>query len=163
MDIEMEMTMRNAEGRYISAEESRRMLEIAATFARRLAVSSALEAKEREITRETTELMLKQFPSFKERHMAAEKTQRDLALTLRYISHAILRNDPDFLREKVLYWVQGVFVSKSFGEVVRATYVILKKVVDKELGPEHAPEVNRFIDFCIESTQRYQDQAGAAA
>ena len=38
-----------------------------------------------------------------ERYLAKEKTERDLAITLRYIGHAILRNDVEFLRERLLY------------------------------------------------------------
>jgi hypothetical protein len=156
MDKAIETLLRSAEGRYVSAEESRQILSIIATYERRLAICSSLQDKEATITQQTTELMLQKYPAFR------EKTQRDLALTLRYIGHAILRNDEEFLREKLLYWMQGIFVSKNFGETVRGTYEIMKRIVDKELPPQHASEVTRYLDVCISSCSRPQDQTVAA-
>jgi hypothetical protein len=162
MDTEMDNIVRNCEGRYLNVEEQRRIIEIAKTYEKRIAVVSALEAKEEVLTERTTELMLKKFPKFKERHLAAEKTQRDLSLTLRYIGHAILRNDPEFLKEKLLYWMQGVFASKGMTEVVRGAYDILKVQVQKELPSHASTEVLRYVDICIESCDRPQDKLGAA-
>jgi Phycobilisome protein len=162
MDKAIETLLRSAEGRYVSAEESRQILSIIATYERRLAICTSLQDKEATITQQTTELMLQKYPAFRERYLASEKTQRDLALTLRYIGHAILRNDEEFLREKLLYWMQGIFVSKNFGETVRGTYEIMKRIVDKELPPQHASEVTRYLDVCISSCSRPQDQTVAA-
>ena len=120
------------------------------------------EAREAEIVRLTAERMLQKFPKFNERYLAREKTERDLTITLRYIAHAILRNDAEFLRDKLLYWMQGVFASKGFGETVKGTYEILKQVVATELPSRDAVEVNRYVDVCIQSCDRPQDRVQQA-
>jgi Phycobilisome protein len=162
MDKNIETMLRSAEGRYVNSEEARQILSIISTYERRLAICSSLQDKEATITQQTTELMLQKYPAFRERYLASEKTQRDLSITLRYIGHAILRNDEEFLREKLLYWMQGIFVSKSFGETVKGTYEIMKKIVEKELPPQHASEVLRYLDVCIASCARPQDRTEAA-
>lgn len=162
MDSEVENLLRAAEGRFPSVEESRRMLVIARSYERRLAVCVALEAKESVIARRATELTMAKYPKFRERHMADEKSMRDMSLVLRYVAHSLLRNDEEFLREKLLYWMQGVFASKGFGEVTRSAYHFVRSVVAEELAPADAVEVNRFVDVIIESCSRPQDAQGAA-
>lgn len=150
----METILRAGEGRYPTPDEARRIVEVARAIERRIATVKALEAKEAQIVKLTTEAMLRKFPSFRERPMAEEKTARDLGLTLRYIGHAVLRNDPEFLREKILYWMQGIFASKAFGDVVRATWEILAEVVAQSLPKPDADEVNRFVQVCLDSCPR---------
>ncbi len=162
MDSEVEAILRSGEGRFLSVEEARRVLAIAKTYEQRLSVCVALEGKEETIARKVTELTMAKFPKFRERHLADEKSIRDISLILRYIAHSILRNDPEFLREKLLFWMQGVFASKGFGQTTRAAYEFLRSVVTEELPPPAAIEVNRFVDICIESCARYQDAVGAS-
>ncbi len=162
MDAELDTMMRNAEGRYPSSEERRRAGEIIKAMEARFVTCASLEARETEIIKQTSELMLKKFPSFKERYLAKEKTERDLAITLRYIGHAVLRNDVEFLRERLLYWMQGIFASKGFGETVKGAYEILKQVIATELSSRDALEVNRFVDICIQSCERPQDRVEVA-
>jgi len=163
MDREMDSILREAEGRYPRPDEARRIATIASTVERRLAACAELEATEQAIVSQTTRQVLQMYPALKERHLAEEKTARDLSLTLRYIGHAILRNDEEFFREKILYWLQGVLASKSFGEIVRGTYDIMKRVVQKEMSPTHAPEVVRFVDVCLASCRTPQERAGVSA
>jgi Phycobilisome protein len=162
MDHELEVMMRNAEGRYPTSEERRRALEIAKTFDVRFATCVSLEEKETDIVRQTSEQMLRKFPSFGERYLAKDKIERDLVITLRYIGHSILRNDPEFLREKLLYWMQSIFISKGFGDTVKGTYEILKQVIATELPSRDAADVNRYVDICIQSCERPQDRAEVA-
>lgn len=154
MDHEVDMILRNGEGRYPTADEAARIVAAARAVERRVAVVRALESKEAHIVKSTTDLMLQKFPGFRERPLAAEKTSRDLSLTLRYIGHAILRNDAEFLREKILYWMQGIFASKGFGEVIRGTWEILVQVIVQALPKPDAEEVNRYVDVCLATCPR---------
>jgi hypothetical protein len=151
MTPEIRETMKAAEGRYLSPEEARTVLDACRDVERRLGVMRAVEQREAIIVRQTVEKVLSQFPKFyQERPGAQDKCERDVALTLRYCTLAMLHHDPDLLREKLLYWMRSILRSLEFNEITRFTYETLGETLKKHLTPAEAEEMRKYVALCAE-------------
>jgi hypothetical protein len=79
------------------------------------------------------------------------KWKRDTIRVLRYSAVAMLLNDPDILRERLLFWFQTVM--KAFGaqHSCKITYEVMQEVVQRHLNPQQASlfcpilEINRQV------------------
>jgi len=143
--------MKSAEGRYLTVDEGKRVLEAARDYERLLAISRTVEQREGEIVRQTIERVFQRFPKFHaDRPQAYEKAERDITLVLRYSALAMLNRDPELLREKVLYWLRTILKALEFGDVTKYTYEVLQEQVAKALPPADAEEVNKYVKIAVE-------------
>lgn len=151
MTPEIREIMKAAEGRYLSPEEARIVLDTSRDVERRLGIMRAVEQREAAIVRQTIEKVFLKFPRFyQERPGAQEKCERDVALTLRYCALAMLHRDPEMLKEKLLYWMRSILKSLEFNEITRFTYETLGETLRKQLGAAEAEEMSKYVAVCVE-------------
>jgi len=151
MNQEIETIMRGAEGRYLTNDEGRKVLDVARGYEKRLLALRTLEQKEAEIVRTTIERVFQKYPKFhQERPMAYEKAERDVSLVVRYCGLAMVNHDPEFLREKLLYWMRTIMTAMEFGPVLKYTYEQLQENVARALPPAEAEEMAPYTRACVE-------------
>lgn len=133
----MEM-MTTVEGRYLTDEEVQRIHAYFEGFRSRVDAMRAIEAKEAAIVRDTIDEVWEKHPDFHTRHHAArEKAVRDVTLTLRYCAQAMVREDEEFLAEKLLFWLRTILRSFNMGQVIDTTYRTLARKAEAHLEPQH--------------------------
>ncbi|MEM9005614.1 MAG: phycobilisome protein [Cyanobacteria bacterium P01_F01_bin.86] len=66
------------------------------------------------------------------------KWQRDTVRTLRYAATALLTDDPDIFRDRMLIWFQTIMKSFKAETSCDATYQILQTILKQALTPEEA-------------------------
>ena len=143
--------MKKAEGRYLTSEESKKVMDAGREYERLLAISRLVEQHESEIVRQTVERVFQKFPKFHaDRPQSHEKAVRDISLVLRYALLAMVNSDPEMLREKLLYWLRTILKAMEFGDVTKYTYETLQESVTKALPQPDAEEVNKYVRIAVE-------------
>lgn len=143
--------MKKAEGRYLTAEEAKKVTDAGREYERLLAISRAVEQHESDIVRTTVERVFQKFPKFHaDRPNAFEKAERDITMVLRYAALAMVNSDPELLREKVLYWLRTILKAMEFGDVTKYTYETLQESVTRALPKGDAEEVNKYVRIAVE-------------
>lgn len=66
------------------------------------------------------------------------KWQRDTVRTLRYAATALLTDDPDIFKDRMLIWFQSIMKSFKAERSCEETYQIIQTVVRQALTPEEA-------------------------
>lgn len=129
MNTQIENMLAEAENRYLAPQELRTLQSYFTTFEQRAQAMSAIEAKEEAIVHEVIDVVFERHPDFSNQyHQARVRCIRDVTLTLRYCAQAMLRDDPDFLKEKYLYWLRTILHAFRFNEVIDTTY---RQLVEK--------------------------------
>ena len=142
-----------ADGRYASAEELQFLKEYFQSLNHRMSAYKKIQASEKEIIRKVEEQMQSLDPSLFRRGSTdvTAKWRVDAVRVLRHSAAALLINDTERLRDRLLLWFQtilGAFQAKNSSGI---TYDVMKKVLKQYLTAEEANlffpilEINRTI------------------
>lgn len=141
------------EGRYATDEELRFILDYLRTYSLRLQTYQTIQAMEVTIVQQVYTKMRAMDPTLflSGEEDVSGKWKRDTIRVLRYSAIAMLLNDSDTLRERLLLWMQSIM--KAFGaqQSCRVTYEVMQEVVKRTLPPEQASllcpilEINRQV------------------
>ena len=129
-----------ADGRYATDEELQFISSYLQSFEVRLSAYTRLQGAEATIVQQVQIKLRSLDPTLL--HSGAEdvtaKWRRDTIRVLRYSAIAMLLNDADWLRDRLLYWMQTVM--KAFGaqRSCDATYQLMQDVVQQHLTPAEA-------------------------
>lgn len=142
---------RQADGRYASDEELQFMVDYIRSYNLRVQTYQTLQASETAIVQEVHSKLQALDPTLLRSSTGdiSTKWKLDTVRVLRYSALALLLNDPDTLRERLLFWMQTIM--KAFGaqKSCNATYTVMQEVIRQHLTPEQANvfcpilEVNR--------------------
>lgn len=139
------------DGRYATDDELKFLDGYARSFYLRVQTYQRLQVAEVMIVQQVLNKVKKLDPvSFQREHTEA-KWKRDTVRVLRYSAIALLLDDPDTLRERLLYWFRTIM--KAFGTQKNCaiTYQVMQEVVQQYLTPTQANlfcpilELNRHI------------------
>ena len=109
----LENVLKRADGNYVSVQDLR-LLDIAlSSWQARKDTYSSIQAKEPEIINQAVEAMRSgdRFVSQPMDTLGVDRCQRDLTLGLRCCATAMLLEDSEMLKDRVLYWQQNIFLS----------------------------------------------------
>jgi hypothetical protein len=142
-----------ADGRYASAEELQFLKEYFQSLNHRMSAYKKIQASEKEIIRQV-EAQMQSLDANLFRRGSQDVTSKwriDTVRVLRHSAAALLTNDTERLRDRLLLWFQsilGAFQAKNSSGV---TYDVMKKVIKQYLTAEEASlffpilEINRTI------------------
>jgi len=141
------------DGRYATDEELEFVSEFGRSFYLRVQTYQQLQAMETVIVQQVLTKMQFLDPALLHHHNAdvTAKWQRDTIRVLRYSAIAMLLNDPDSLRDRLLFWFRTIM--KAFGaeRCCNVTYAVMQDVVKQHLTASQASlfcpilEMNRQI------------------
>lgn len=150
---QLQQLSRETDGRYATDEELRAIDEFTRSFYLRVQTYQQLQALEPQIVQQVYTIMRSQEPNLFLNGNAdlTAKWKRDTIRVLRYSAIALLLDDPDSLRERLLFWMRTIM--KAFGaeRSCDLTYAVMQRVVKQQLSPTQADllcpilELNRQI------------------
>lgn len=155
MNHRFDHMLTEAEGRYLTAEESRLMVKYASSLELRLAAMNALEKVEEKIVDEVLTVVWQKHPEFERaHHQAKDRCRRDVTLVLRYCATAMLRDDDKFLEEKLLHWLHTILHSFHFGDVIATTYRALPQRVEANISAQYNQLLAPYLKLTMETLTR---------
>ena len=109
----LENVLERADGNYVSVQDLRLLDKALSSWQARKDTYSSIQAKEPEIINQAVEAMRSgdRFVSKPMDTLGVDRCQRDLTLGLRSCALAMLLEDPEMLKDRVLYWQQNIFLS----------------------------------------------------
>lgn len=126
----LENVLKNADGTYVNAQDFRLLDSALFTWQTRKLAYSAIERKESEIISYALTAMTNgdRFESRPMDKLGVDRCQRDMTLGLRCLALAMLFQDEEMLKDRVLYWQQNIFLAmqlnyqgyKFLGEAIKA-------------------------------------------
>ncbi|MFM7424346.1 MAG: phycobilisome protein [Elainella sp.] len=138
---QLERLSRETDGRYASDAELSFAIDYVRSFNLRLQTYQKLQEMESTLLQQTYAKMRAIDPSLFTVAGAdmTSKWKRDTVSNLRYIAVAVLMDDPDTYRERMLLWTETVLRSFAVQRSCNVTYQVLQEVVKQYLT---APQAN---------------------
>jgi Phycobilisome protein len=125
----LENVLKNADGNYVDANDFRLLDSALSTWQIRKLAYSAIERKESEIISYAVTAMSNgdRFAARPMDTLGVDRCIRDMTLGLRCLALAMLFQDEEMLKDRVLYWQQNVFLAmqlnyqgyKFLGEAIK--------------------------------------------
>ncbi|MBD1813465.1 phycobilisome protein [Microcoleus vaginatus GB2-A3] len=127
-----------ADGRYASAEELQFLKDYFQSLNHRMSAYKKIQASETEIIRQVEAQMLSLDPSLFRRggNDVTEKCRGDIVQVLRHSAAALLINDTERLRDRLLLWLQTILGAVQVRNSATVTYDVMKKVLKQYLTVE---------------------------
>lgn len=141
-----------SEGRYPTPNERQELREWAAALPARLAQVAELEKAEEAALEQTLAMLKERHPAFAEYAEQIWPTAgRDLASVTRAAGQALLADDADRPRERLLYWLRSLLAGANLtpGFVRDAGRLLTENVCDR-LAPEAAAALRPYFDLATE-------------
>lgn len=139
MNTQLQSIFSDAEGRYLQNEEIRALAAYTSTLKERVETMQLLEKKEAAIVKETLDIVFEKHPDLTSRYFRTrENCTRDVTLVLRFCAMAMVRDDVDYLKEKLLYWLRTILQAFEFGAILDSTYRTLAIRVEAHLSASQA-------------------------
>ncbi len=128
----------NVEGRYATDEELRFIPEYLKTYELRLQTYQKLQEIEQLVMEQVREKIQAQDPSILRNGTAdlTSKWKRDTLLVWRYSAAAVLMDDTDTLRDRLLLWFETVVRALNVQRVCYRTYTGMQDVIKQHLTPQ---------------------------
>ncbi|MCU0551335.1 MAG: phycobilisome protein [Leptolyngbya sp. Prado105] len=128
------------EGRYASDEEIRFLAEYTRSFELRVQTYQKLQACEATIVQQVQGKIRATDPTLFRRgnEDVTAKCRQDIILALRYSTTAMLIDDPESMREQLLFWLQTIVRAFNKQKISNAIYTIMQDVIKQVLTPNEA-------------------------
>ncbi|MBD2188720.1 globin family protein [Pseudanabaena mucicola] len=136
----LENVLDHADGSYISPEDLRTLDRTIAAWQQRRQAYDEIQAKENVIIEQVMLQLQSTAPDIaaKVNVDGGNKCNRDMALVLRYCATAMLLQDEELLKDRLLYWMQNIMLALKNQRVNDFTYRALQKSVKDNLSKENA-------------------------
>lgn len=153
MITQLEHLTRIADGRYATDRELKFLQDYILSFALRVQVYRKIQAAEATILQQVEEKMQILDPHLflSNQGDMTSKWKRDTIRVLRYSAITLLLDDPDLLRDRLLFWMQTIMKAFNAQQSCNVTYHVMQQVVQNVLTPDEASlfcpilELNRSI------------------
>ncbi len=98
----------------------------------------ALKQHEAAIVQATVKQLYAKYPAYLQRYQDCDlKTSRDMRSVLGYCLYAVVLDDPDYAKDKMLYWFRTILNAFEFGHAfIEDAYRMLQAEVTSQLGSE---------------------------
>jgi Phycobilisome protein len=141
----LENVLERADGNYISAQDLQLLDKSLSSWQARKNIYSSIQAKESEIISSAVEAMkngiTKTLDSF-----LAERAQRDMTIGLRFCALAI--EDPELLKDRLLYWQQNIFLAMELNVYQGYKYIWL--ALQAQLPKEQSELISPYLKMAHE-------------
>jgi Phycobilisome protein len=136
----LENVLDRADGSYIAPEDLLTLDRSIASWQQRRQTYDLIQSKENVILEQVMQQIQSTAPN-----MAVKMTpdgvsicNRDMALVLRYCATAMLLQDEDLLKDRLLYWMQNIMVALQKQRLNNLLYQTLQKSVQENLPSKNA-------------------------
>ncbi len=128
------------DGRYATDEELAFVAVVGQSFYLRAQAYQQIQASEVAIIQQVQAKMQAMDPNlFRSGNVdITAKWKRDTVRVLRYSAIAMLLNDPDTLRERLLFWFRSIMKAFAAERSCDVTYAVMQEVIKQHLPPNQA-------------------------
>jgi hypothetical protein len=134
MDIKVKELIDKAQERYLKANELDALDNYVRSLPTRLQLYRNLRDREIPIMQAVADQVVGELPDDQTANI--EKGIKNLALVMRFCSMGMLLNDENFLKERLLGWLEQVMSQPSMRRVNESLYKNLNQVLRQELSAE---------------------------
>ncbi|MBW4519600.1 MAG: phycobilisome protein [Scytolyngbya sp. HA4215-MV1] len=129
-----------AEGRYATDGELQFLSDYTQSFNLRMRTYQKLQVVEAQLIQEVQAKMQALDPTLfqSSNEDITPKWKRDTVRVMRYSAMAMLLNDPDLLRERLLFWMETVMRAFGAQHSCEVTYNVMQEVVKRHFTPLEA-------------------------
>lgn len=132
--------VQNTDGRYATDSELEFLYHYLQTAPLRFRVYQKLKAAETDIVRRVYEKLRSQDPTLLQQGSTdlSAKWKADTLRVLRFSATALLLDDPQWLQEQLLFWLQTIMRAFRAQRSCAATYAAMQEIIDQVLSPAEA-------------------------
>ncbi len=147
MNLMFTELMQQTEGRYLRADELKTLHTYVEGIPRRVRIYQVLQAKESELLDRVMEKFQPMLPNLTRQHghLAWDRCRRDLSMVWRYCCMAMLLNDEDYLRDKLLYWLETILKSFKMRDQCQPAYKLMLDSLPYVLGAEESEMIRPYL------------------
>lgn len=153
-----------SDGRYLSVDEKEKITSFIQGFNKRLKFAELIEEAEDSAVRFCIDKTRKRYPNFDKYHDKAwAKAFRDVQLTTRYATQAMLLDEPKLLETKLLFWLRTILAGLNFTpEFNRDTYTYLTEGFRQSLPPDAFTEIEPYLARVVDVMSSFPEPATPA-
>ncbi len=139
--------IQSTEGRYLRPDELQRLREYVEGIPKRVRIYQVLQSKEDEMVERVMEKFQAMAPNLSRRHgiLAWERCRRDLKMVWRYCCMALLLNDEDYLRDKLLYWLETILKAFKMRDECQLAYKLMLDLLSAVFSPEESEMMRPYL------------------
>ncbi len=139
--------MQQSEGRYLRPDELKTLQGYVEGIPKRVRLYRVLQAKEQELVDRVMEKFQQMMPNLPRQHghLAWERCRRDLSMVWRYCCMAMLLADEDYLRDKLLYWLETILKSFKMRDQCQPAYKLMLDSLSAVFGPEESEAIRPYV------------------
>jgi len=136
----LENVLDRADGSYITPEDLHTLDGAIASWQQRRQTYDLIQTKENLILAQVMQQIQISAPDVaaKLTHDGGNKCNRDMALVLRYCATAMLLQDEELLKDRLLYWMQNIMLALKNQRVNDFVYRSLQKSIQENLPKKNA-------------------------
>jgi Phycobilisome protein len=145
----LENVLKRADGAYVDAQDFKLLDNALASWQIRKQAYNSVQAKESEIISHALTAMRSsdRFDSKPLDNLGVDRCQRDMTLGLRCCALAMLLQDEELLKDRVLYWQQNIFLAMQLNY---QGYKFLGQAIKAQLPSQQADLVTPFMKMAHE-------------
>lgn len=116
------------------------------------ALALALKQHETPVINATVKKLYQKYPQWLQRYELCDlKTMRDMRSVLGYCLYSVVLDDPDYAKDKMLYWFRTIINAFEFGqEFIDDAYHMLQAETVAALGAEVSAPLATMLDEAID-------------
>ena len=148
----LEGALDRADGSYLHAQDLQALDQTIAAWQVRRQTYDLVQAQESAILDRVMGYINQAAPTMPGRFMedGTDRCYRDMALVLRYCATAMLLQDEELLKERLLYWMQNIMCALRRQKTNDRLYKLLQQVVREQLPPQNA---NLLLPYLVTAHQ----------
>lgn len=144
MQTELTELLVQAENRYLQTEELQGFKSYAETLAQRLKIYEFLRDREVMIFQPIADQVPKLYPQEKEERL--EQILQQWILILRHSAMAMLLNDSEYLKQRVIEWLSGLIKAHNTQSIDSQIYQLLLARLNELLSPKAIIFLQPFLE-----------------
>jgi hypothetical protein len=145
----LENVLKRADGAYVNAQDFQLLDRVLSSWQVRKQVYNSVEQKETEIINHAVSAMRNgdRFVSKPMDNLGVDRCQRDMTLGLRCCALAMLLQDEELLKDRVLYWQQNIFLAMQLNY---QGYKFLGQAIKAQLPSKQAELITPYLKMADE-------------
>ncbi|NUN64100.1 hypothetical protein HCU40_04880 [Pseudanabaena biceps] len=132
-----------AQDRYLASDELGMMESYVSSLPDRLKLYKLIRDREIDILQAVADQVPSELPNITEQDL--ETGVRNLILVVRYCSMAMLLNDENFLKQRLLNWLEGIMSMRDMRRLNETLYKLLNQVMRQQLSPPQLAMIQPLI------------------
>ncbi|MBW4579987.1 MAG: phycobilisome protein [Tildeniella nuda ZEHNDER 1965/U140] len=149
----LEKSVLEADGRYLSAQELSPLEQYARTYAVRLHTYQQLRDHGEPLVIQALRKLAQMYPELVQQHGA--RCKYDMTEVLRYVALSILRDDETFFKEQMMSWLDTILLAHKKTAHCTTAYRFLQEAIAAALPAQDLALTRPYLDIVTQSLQSH--------